>query len=82
MQSTHDLPAVSLPAPQRRTTPPLLLTPAEAAIALRLARSTIYELMGTGQLPSVRIGRARRIPVRAIRDFLVGLGAELGGDAA
>ena len=82
MRSFDDLPAVMLPAPQRRSTPPLLLTPAEAAISLRLARSTIYELMGAGQLPSVRIGRARRIPVQAIRDFLVGLGAELSGDAA
>jgi len=82
MHSSNELPAVSLPAPQRRSTPPLLITPAEAAVALRLARSTIYELMGTGQLPSVRIGRARRIPVKAIKDFLVGLGVEVGGDAA
>ena len=82
MHSVNDLPTATLRAPQRRTTPPLLLTPAEAAISLRLARSTIYELMGEGRLPSVRIGRARRIPVQALRDFLVGLGAEIGGDAA
>ena len=82
MHSFNDQPSVTLRAPQRGTTPPLLLTPAEAAVSLRLARSTIYELMGAGQLPSVRIGRARRIPVQALRDFLVGLGAEMGGDAA
>ncbi len=82
MHSVNDLPTATLSAPQRRTTPPLLLTPAEAAVSLRLARSTIYELMGEGRLPSVRIGRARRIPVQALRDFLVGLGAELDGDAA
>jgi len=82
VRSFDDLPTVTLPAPQRRSTPPLLLTPAEAADSLRLNRSTIYELMGQGRLPSIRIGRARRIPVQAIRDFLVGLGAEISGDAA
>ena len=82
MRSFDDLPTAALLAPQRRSTPPLLLTPAEAADSLRLNRSTIYELMGQGRLPSIRIGRARRIPVQAIRDFLVGLGAEISGDAA
>jgi excisionase family DNA binding protein len=40
----------------------LLLTPVEAARALGIGRSTVYELMQTGQLASVRIGACRRIP--------------------
>jgi excisionase family DNA binding protein len=40
----------------------LLLTPVEAARALGIGRSTVYELMQTGQLESVRIGACRRIP--------------------
>ncbi|MCK9899107.1 transcriptional regulator [Parafrankia colletiae] len=40
----------------------LLLTPAEAAELLGVGRTTIYELMNSGDIPSVRIGRARRIP--------------------
>lgn len=41
---------------------PLLLTPAEAARALRINRSTLYPLLMRGEIPSIRIGRARRIP--------------------
>lgn len=39
----------------------LLLTPEEAAETLAVSRSRIYELLGDGSLPSVRLGRARRI---------------------
>jgi excisionase family DNA binding protein len=41
----------------------LLLTPTEAATALGIGRSKVYELMQTGQLQSVHIGACRRIPV-------------------
>jgi excisionase family DNA binding protein len=51
----------------------LLLTPVEAATALGIGRSTIYELMRTGALPSVRIGRCRRIPVTGVRDYIATL---------
>jgi excisionase family DNA binding protein len=39
-------------------------TPAEAAHALGVSRSTIYVLMANGNVPSVRIGSARRMPTR------------------
>ena len=39
---------------------------AEAARFLGLSRSNIYELMGAGKLPFVKIGRSRRIPHRAL----------------
>ena len=39
-----------------------LLTVADAARFLGLARSTLYVLMERGELSFVKLGRARRIP--------------------
>ena len=39
----------------------LLLTVVEAADALNVGRSTVYELIYAKQLPSVKIGNCRRI---------------------
>jgi excisionase family DNA binding protein len=36
---------------------------------LGLSRASIYSLMDQGQLPYVKIGRARRIPRRALIQF-------------
>ncbi|MEN2742741.1 helix-turn-helix domain-containing protein [Microbacterium sp. X-17] len=47
----------------------LMLTPEEAAEALGVGRSTLYDLMRLQEIPSVKIGRSRRIPVSALRDF-------------
>lgn len=49
---------------------PLLVRVEEAARILSLSRSTIYELMDAGELPSVRHGAARRIPVAALRAWV------------
>lgn len=43
-----------------------LVTVREAAAFLNLSRSTLYALMEQGRLPYTRIGRARRIPRRAL----------------
>jgi excisionase family DNA binding protein len=48
----------------------LLLKPEEAAEALSIGRSKVYELIGTGQLASVRIGSSRRIPADALVAFV------------
>lgn len=40
----------------------LLLRPEEAAELTGLGRTTIYELMRSGELRSINVGRARRIP--------------------
>lgn len=48
----------------------LLLTPAEAAERLSISRTKIYELMAAGSLRSIHIGRLRRVPVEALRDFV------------
>jgi excisionase family DNA binding protein len=53
----------------------LLLTTLEAATALGISRSKLYELLASGQLPSVRIGTCRRVPADAVHSFV----AELQG---
>jgi excisionase family DNA binding protein len=40
---------------------PLLLTPEEAATALRIGRTTVYALMRAGDLRPVHIGRSCRL---------------------
>lgn len=51
----------------------LLLTPEEAGDRLALSRTTIYELIRTGELRSVKIGRARRIPAASLDQYVNGL---------
>lgn len=55
---------------ESRPVAPLLLTPEEAAAALGICRTKVYELMGTGKLESVRIGTSRRIAVAALEEFV------------
>jgi excisionase family DNA binding protein len=55
----------------------LLLTPVEAARALGIGRSTVYELMRAGTLGSVHIGSCRRIPAEDLA-ALVSLLREAG----
>jgi excisionase family DNA binding protein len=51
----------------------LLLTPQEAAELLAVGRTTLYGLLQSGELTSVRIGACRRIPYDALRAFVDGL---------
>jgi excisionase family DNA binding protein len=48
----------------------LLLSAEEAAEMLGVARSTIYDLMRLRLLPSVKVGRYRRVPVSALRAYV------------
>ncbi len=48
----------------------LLLTPTEAAQALGIGRSKLYELIAAGVIPSVRIGSCRRIAADALNEFI------------
>jgi excisionase family DNA binding protein len=47
----------------------LLIKPSAAAKLLDVSRSTLYELMSTGAIPSVRLegGRLLRIPYAALK---------------
>jgi excisionase family DNA binding protein len=51
----------------------LLVTPEEAARRLSLGRTTIYELMASGELQSVNVGRCRRVPVSELCSFVARL---------
>ena len=49
----------------------LLLRPGEAADALGIGRSKIYELIAAGVIPSVRVGgKSIRVPVDALREWM------------
>jgi len=51
----------------------LLLTPAEAAQALGIGRTKVYELMASSALASVQIGRCRRVPRDALAELVLSL---------
>lgn len=53
---------------------PLLLTVDETAASLRLSRAATYRLIMTGDLPSIRLGGCRRVPLRDLRSYLDQLG--------
>jgi len=59
----------------------LLVTVADAALMLSLSRSRTYELIAAGAIPSVSIGRSRRIPVDGLRDYVARLRQEVDGAA-
>lgn len=48
----------------------LVLTPQETANLLGISRSKAYELLAAGELPSVRIGRAVRVPVEGLHRWI------------
>lgn len=52
----------------------LLLRESEAREMLGVSRTTLFELMRTGEIESVRIGRSRRIPVTALEEYVDRLG--------
>jgi excisionase family DNA binding protein len=48
----------------------LLLTMEEAAQALGVGRTFLYTLVMKKEIASIKIGRARRIPVSALEQFI------------
>ena len=52
------------------------LTVAEVATLMRVSKMTVYRLVHSGELASVRVGRSFRVPERAVDDYLrVGFGS-------
>jgi excisionase family DNA binding protein len=49
---------------------PVLLRPEQAAEALAIGRTAVYELIRSGRLRSVKVGGLRRIPATALADFV------------
>ncbi|WP_374713532.1 helix-turn-helix domain-containing protein [Symbiobacterium terraclitae] len=48
------------------TVEPMLLTVAQVASMLQIARSKAYEMVAQGEIPSVRLGRSVRVPRAAL----------------
>ncbi|HEX6554945.1 MAG TPA: helix-turn-helix domain-containing protein [Ktedonobacteraceae bacterium] len=48
----------------------LLLRVPEVAKALGLGRTKVYELIATGELPVIRLGRAVRVSVTALQKWV------------
>ncbi len=59
--------------PDTQLDPSMLLRPAQACEWLGVGRSTLFELIASGSLASVKVGRARRISVSALRSYVAGL---------
>ena len=51
----------------------LLLTVPEAAEALAISRSKLYELFAAGLVRSVRIDGSRRVPIEALEAYVATL---------
>jgi len=52
----------------------ILLKPTEVAELLGIGRSKSYELIGSGIIPSIRIGSSVRVPVESLRAWIAGQG--------
>lgn len=59
---------------ERPAVPVVLCAAPEAAEALRLSRSALYELIRSGQLRTVKCGRRRLVPVDALAEYVASLG--------
>lgn len=57
-----------------------LVTVAEASVLMGISRSLLYSLVMRGEVPSIKIGRARRIPVAAIDAWIAKQLAEAEGE--
>ena len=59
----------------------LLLTVPEAAEALAISRSKLYELFAAGLVRSVRIDGSRRVPIEALENYVAHLIDQEAADA-
>jgi excisionase family DNA binding protein len=55
---------------------PVLYRVEEAAEAMRISRSVIYELIRSDRLRTVKVGRSRRVPVDALTECIALLAEE------
>lgn len=61
---------------------PLAVSPAEAADLAGLARTKMYELLASGAVPSLKVGKRRLILVAELEGFLLGEQARQAAEAA
>lgn len=57
-----------------------LLTVREVAGVMRVSKATVYRMVHSGELTTIRVGRSFRIPAGAVRTYLAG--AHVGHAAA
>ena len=71
-------------APDRRGVVPgqLLLTIEDAASCLAISRAHAYRLVQRGELPTIRLGRSRRVSRAALEVYVERLTREQSGGAA
>lgn len=65
LPSTHSNAPAPLPS-----VAPLVVTPREACRLLSVCLSRLYVMLRSGELDSFYCGRARRIPLRAIEEYI------------
>jgi len=56
--------------PHREQPLRLLLSPEEAAKALGISRASLYPLLMRKEIPSVRVGGLRRVPLGALQRYI------------
>lgn len=56
----------------------ILLTVEEAAVRLRIGRTSMYRLVATGAVESVTVGRLRRVPVECLAEYVSQLRSGVG----
>lgn len=57
----------------KRRTPkaePIAVTPEEAARLLSISKRKLGSLVSSGEIESFKVGRARRVVVRSIREYI------------
>jgi excisionase family DNA binding protein len=47
-----------------------LLKPDEVAVELRISRAKVYELLASGELPSIKVGSSIRVPSALLRTWI------------
>ncbi|MGW2862496.1 helix-turn-helix domain-containing protein [Streptomyces sp. NPDC001205] len=57
-------------ATRTETTDQILYKPEEAASALRVGRSTVYEQIRLGRLRTITIGRRRLVPPEYVAEYI------------
>ena len=60
---------------------PLLLRVEEAARLIGMGKSKTWDLVNRGDIPSIKIGKSRRIPVAALERWIAEQSGECGSDS-
>ncbi len=55
---------------EEQRSPAILVTVAEAACRISMGRTWVYERVLSGEIPSVKLGRSRRISVAVLEEYV------------